>query len=670
MDGARILAADREPGNWMSHGRTYAEERFSPLNDINDGNAARLGLAWYYDLGTLRGIEATPLVIDGVMYTTGAWSIVHAIDAATGTRQWVFDPKVPKAWGRFVCCDVVNRGVAAWNGKIYVGTLDGRLIALDARTGTPVWEVQTTDRDWPYSITGAPRVVNGKVIIGNAGADFGVRGYVTAYDAETGKQHWRFYTVPGNPADGFENAAMEMAAKTWTGEWWKSGGGGTAWDSFAFDPELNLLYIGTGNGSPWAHKFRSPGGGDNLFLSSILALDADTGEYRWHYQTTPGETWDFTATQQMILADLEIAGAERKVLMQAPKNGFFYVLDRATGELLSAAKIANISWATHVDPESGRPVETPGARYESGTMPVSPSPGGAHNWVPMAFNPMTGLVYIPVMEGAYPYGLARDYEFRKWVWNTAQSPENFLPPKDAPPPEPRAPHPARLSAWDPVAQREVWQAPQSGEWNGGALTTAGNLVFQGMMSQQFAAWRADTGEKLWEMPVQTGVLGGPIAYTAGGEEFIAVSAGWGGGYPITAGTASRPEKPRAPGRVLAFKLGGTAELPPLPAEDVLPEPPAQTASAETLSRGERLYNTYCFMCHGLGAVGGRVIRDLRYMNAATHERFYAIVLEGIYGDLGMAGFGDVLNAEEADAIHAYVVSRAQAAWRAEHSRNE
>jgi quinohemoprotein ethanol dehydrogenase len=365
-----------------------------------------------------------------------------------------------------------------------------------------------------------------------------------------------------------------------------------------------------------------------------------------------------------------MGGTKRKVLMQAPKNGFFYVLDRATGELLSAAKIANISWATHVDLGSGRPVETPGARYESGTMPVSPSPGGAHNWVPMAFNPATGLVYIPVMEGAYPYGLAEDYEFRKWVWNTAQSPDNFLPPKDAPPPVPRAPTPARLSAWDPIAQREVWQAPQSGEWNGGALTTAGNLVFQGMMSQEFAAYRADTGEKLWEMSVQTGVLGGPIAYAVGGEEFIAVSAGWGGGYPITAGAVSRPEKPRAPGRVLAFKLGGTAQLPPVPEEERLPEPPGMQASADTISRGERLYNTYCFMCHGLAAVGGRVIRDLRYMDSATHERFNAIVLEGIYGDLGMAGFGDVLNAEDAAAIHAYVVTQAQAAWRAEHARNE
>jgi quinohemoprotein ethanol dehydrogenase len=372
----------------------------------------------------------------------------------------------------------------------------------------------------------------------------------------------------------------------------------------------------------------------------------------------------------MILAELEIGGARRRVLMQAPKNGFFYVLDRATGELISAEKFANISWASRVDPATGRPVEDPAARYGTQAVPVSPSPGGGHNWVPMAFSPATGLVYLPVMEGAYPYGLLDGYSFRKWVWNTGQSPANFIPPKDAPPPVPRAPYPARLSAWDPIAQREVWQVPQTGEWNGGALATAGNLVFQGSMAQYFTAYRADTGEKLWEMPVQTGVLGGPVAYTANGEQYIAVSAGWGGGYPITAGAAARPEHPRAPGRVLAFKLGGKATLPPLPAEDLLPEPPPQTASAEQVARGEWLYNTYCFMCHGLAAVGGRVIRDLRYMQPETHGRFNDIVLRGIYGEVGMAGFADVLSEADAGAIHAYVIDRARDAWRAAHVRNE
>jgi quinohemoprotein ethanol dehydrogenase len=337
VDAARMLAADDEPGNWMSHGRTYSEQRFSPLRQINDQNVKDLGLAWYFEVGTKRGLEVTPLVVDGVMYASSIWNIIHAIDARTGEELWRYDPQTRRDRLRHTCCDATNRGLAVWNGKIYQGLIDGRLIAVDAATGKLVWDVQTVDLSKDYSITGAPRVVNGKVIIGNSGAEFGVRGYVTAYDAETGAQAWRFYTVPGNPADGFESPAMEMAAKTWSGEWWKYGGGGTAWDSFAFDPDLNLLYIGVGNGGPWPREIRSPGGGDNLFLASIVAVNAATGEYVWHYQTTPGDQWDFTATQSMSLADLEINGKVRKVIIQAPKNGFFYVLDRGTGELIGPA---------------------------------------------------------------------------------------------------------------------------------------------------------------------------------------------------------------------------------------------------------------------------------------------------------------------------------------------
>ena len=319
----RIIHADKEPGNWLTHGRTYSEQRFSPLKQINDENVGDLGLAWHYDFGTKRGLEATPLVIDGVMYVTGNWSVVHAVDANNGRPLWQYDPEVDPAWAHRLCCDVVNRGVAAWGDKIYVGTLDGRLIALDMATGQQAWVVLTIDPEWPYSITGAPRVANGKVFIGNGGAELGVRGYVTAYDAETGKQVWRFYTIPGDPSKPFESPAMEMAAKTWSGEWWTMGGGGTAWDSLVFDPELNLLYIGVGNGGPWNQEIRSAGDGDNLFLSSIVAVNADTGEYVWHYQTTPGDTWDYTATQTMILAELSIGGKQRKVIMQAPKKGLY-----------------------------------------------------------------------------------------------------------------------------------------------------------------------------------------------------------------------------------------------------------------------------------------------------------------------------------------------------------
>ena len=419
----RIIAADREPQNWLAHGRTYGEQRYSPLQQVNAGNVEKLGLAWSYATGTTRGLQATPIVVDGRMYTTGVWSVVYALDAKTGKELWKFDPEVPRAWGRYACCDAVNRGVALWQDALYVATLDGRLLALDARTGAKRWEVNTIDRTKPYTITGAPRVVKGKVLIGNGGGEYGVRGYFSAYDAVTGKLVWRFYTVPGNPKDGFESPELAAAAKTWTGEWWVGGGGGTAWDSMAYDPDLDTLYVGTGNGSPWARSIRSPGGGDNLYLSSILALDPDTGRLKWHYQTTPADNWDYTATQHMILADLVIAGRTRKVLMQAPKNGFFYVLDRATGELISADKYIPATWATHVDMKTGRPVETPEADWSQKTQLIIPAAFGGHNWHPMAFNPQTGLVYIPAMQPAGIYPPARDYlQTRKYkrrdmFWN-------------------------------------------------------------------------------------------------------------------------------------------------------------------------------------------------------------------------------------------------------------
>ena len=351
----RLVSADKDANNWLSHGRTYNEQRFSLLKQINLNNIEQMGLSWAFDLDGTRGLEATPIIVDGVMYVTGNWSRVYALDAVTGKLLWKYDPKVPTEWAVHLCCDVVNRGVAVWENKVYVGTLDGRLVALDNKTGALVWQVQTTPTDKPYSITGAPRVVKGKVIIGNGGAEFGVRGFVSAYDAKTGEQVWRFYTVPGDPAKPFEDPILAMAAKTWKGEWWKLGGGGTVWDSMSYDAELDLLYIGVGNGSPWDQQIRSPGGGDNLFLSSIVAVRPDTGKYVWHYQTTPGESWDYTAAQQMILADVEIAGKERKVIMQAPKNGFFYVLDRETGEFLSGKPFVKVSWATHIDSKTGRP---------------------------------------------------------------------------------------------------------------------------------------------------------------------------------------------------------------------------------------------------------------------------------------------------------------------------
>jgi PQQ-dependent dehydrogenase (methanol/ethanol family) len=656
VDGARIAAADREPENWLTHGRTYGEERFSPLTQITDKNIGGLGLAWSFDLGSRIGTEATPLVIDGVMYTTGAWNVLHAIDAATGKELWRYDPQVPRYWMRYMCCGPANRGAAFWNGKVFVGTIEGRLIAVDASTGRLAWEVQTTPTDQPYSITGAPRVVRGKVIIGNGGAEYGVRGYVSAYDAETGKLVWRFYTVPGDPRAGPDGAASDevlsrIGVKTWSGEWWKIGAGGTAWDAFAYDPELNLLYIGTGNGSPWPRELRSPGGGDNLFLCSIIAVNADAGSYAWHYQAVPGENWDYTCVQQMILTQLEIGGVTKKVLMQAPKNGFFYVLDRATGKLLSAHNFVPVNWASHIDPVTGRPVEIEANLYDEREPKIIwPAHYGAHNWHPMSYSPLTGLVYIPAQETSWAYSKTTVFQPRKMAWNLGNDPQARAPPAGAHPPRK-----GYLLAWNPRTQSEAWRIEHDGVWNGGVLTTAGNLLVQGNAQGQFVIYRANDGGKLWEMPILTGAVAGPISYSVNGEQYIAVAAGWAGSVPIVGGGMAPTHN--APSRILAFKLGGTAQL-PQPALQPLPELPALAAPSDTVVRGKALYAAHCRLCHGINVVSGGMTPDLRHMAAGTHEKFKDIVLWGARAQAGMAPFADVLNEQDADAIHAYIVDRA------------
>ncbi len=560
VDESRMLHADQEPGNWMSYGRTYSEQRFSPLKQINDQNVGQLGLAWHVDLDIRRGQEATPIVVDGVMYFSTAWSKVLAVNASTGEKLWSYDPKVPPQWAVNACCDVVNRGVAVWRGKVFVGTLDGRLVALDAATGKPVWETLTIDSKLRYTITGAPRVVKGKVLIGNGGAEMGVRGYVSAYDSETGKLAWRFYTVPGDPSKPFENPAMEKAAKTWSGNWWKLGGGGTVWDSIVYDPELDLLFIGTGNGTPWDRRARSPQGKDNLFTCSIVALKPDTGEYVWHYQEVPGDAWDYDSAEPIILADVSIDGVPRKVLFQAPKDGFFYVLDRATGALISAKPYTAVTWATGIDAATGRPLEAANARYENGGKgaPLAPGPLGGHSWHSMSYSPQTGLVYIPVQDAGFFYKSDEHYEAKSLAFNTAtdfvaagmpQTPEVKKSILDT--------IKGHLSAWDPIQQKEIWRVDRASPVNGGILSTAGNLVFEGTAQGDLEAYRADKGVKLWSADAQSGVIAAPISYTAGGEQYVAVVVGWGGVFPLATGeVALKSGRTQNISRVLAFKLGG------------------------------------------------------------------------------------------------------------------
>jgi quinohemoprotein ethanol dehydrogenase len=655
VDDARLRGAPGEPESWLSHGRDPAETRFSPLARIDEHNVGQLGLAWWFDTQTTRGLEATPIVVDGVLYTTGSWSVVFAIDARTGRLLWKHDPEVPREWGGKVCCDVVNRGVAVYRGRVYAGTLDGRLVALDAGTGQVVWSVVTVDQTRPYSITGAPRIVKGKVIIGNGGAEFGVRGYVSAYDAETGSLVWRFYTVPGDPAQPFESPELEAAAATWKGgQWWKVGGGGTVWDSMAYDPELDLLYVGTGNGSPWSRHVRSPGGGDNLFLCSILALEPDDGTLVWHYQTTPGDTWDYTSTQHILLADLVIDGRPRKVLMQAPKNGFFYVIDRATGELISAKPYVQVSWATEVDPRTGRPVVAPGADYREKTVEIRPSTLGGHNWHPMSFNPQTGLVYIPAQEIPIVHGLDSEWKYRPGAWNTGTDftlVDSF----------PREIVSGHLLAWDPVAQKEVWRVQYPGPWNGGTLTTAGNLVFQGTARGSFAAYRASDGKLLWEAPAGTGIVAAPVSFELDGVQHVAVMAGWGGAFALVGGDAAAAAGVRNnAGRLLVFRLGGTAELPGFEASAVAVAPIAESPDAKLVKRGSDVFHRWCAVCHGFGAIGGGVLADLRRSDPKVYAILPDVVLRGAYRGKGMPSFEKWLGADDVAAIRAYLVSRRNA----------
>jgi quinohemoprotein ethanol dehydrogenase len=654
VDDARLLAANdaANAGQWMSYGRDYAEQRFSPLKSINTETVKNLGLAWFGDFDTRRGQESTPVIVDGTIYVTTAWSKVYAYEAKTGKQLWYFDPKVPGEWAVNACCDVVNRGVAAYKGKVYLATIDARLIALDAATGKPVWDVLTIEPGKPYSITGAPRIVKGMVLIGQGGAEYTMRGYVSAYDAESGKMVWRWYTVPGNPAGPFENPQMEMAARTWGGNWWKTGGGGTVWDAITYDPKTDLLFIGVGNGGPWPAEIRDPGGkGDHLFLSSIVALKPATGEYVWHYQEVQRDSWDYTAVQQITVADLKIGGKDRHVIMQAPKDGYFYVLDAASGELISAKPIVPLNWSTGIDMKTGRPIMNPAARYDvtgKGFIQI-PHFGGAHSWPPMSYSPETGLVYIPTMEISYPFVMTHEDDNpmgQKLSISFAGSAAMLKNPKAL------RVNKGYLQAWDPVNQKEVWRVSAGAGRSGGALSTAGGLVFSGNTEkEEFAAYRADTGERLWGEAAQTGVMAGPATFEVDGEQYVAVVAGF-----RQTGNYWAPNY----SRLLVYKLGGTAKL---PEAAVVPRPvlnpPAAFGTAAVVSHGQELYGRFCSTCHGNDGLSRGMFPDLRYAGAINSpEAFKAIVVDGALTPNGMVSFAKALKPEEPEAIRAYLVSKA------------
>jgi quinohemoprotein ethanol dehydrogenase len=658
VDSASIKANTATSNDWPTIGLDYGETRFSKLNQINTDNVKKLGLVWSYSLDSSRGVEATPVVVDGIMYQTASWSVVHAIDARTGKKIWSFDPGVDREKGYKGCCDVVNRGVAVYKGKVFVAAYDGRLIALDAATGAKVWEKDTLiDHDHSYTITGAPRAFNGKVVIGQGGAEYGARGYVTAYDTETGNQAWRWFTVPGDPSKPFEDASMEAAAKTWdpAGKYWLNGGGGTPWDTMTYDPDLNLVFIGTGNGSPWNRNVRSPSGGDNLYLASLVALNADTGQYVWHYQETPGDHWDYTSTQPMILADITIDGAPRKVILHAPKNGFFFVIDRTNGKFISAQNFVDVNWATGYD-ANGRPIEVPAARGDAPYDSI-PGPFGAHNWHPMSYNPQTGLVYLPAQ------GVPLNLTPEKSVVQNAATPGKFggttgwnvgfvlngEPPK--------APAFGRLLAWDPVKQKEAWRAEYVAPWNGGTLTTAGNLVFQGTADGRFIAYNATSGEKLWETPTGTGVVAAASTYMVDGTQYVSVAVGWGGVF----GISQRVTELQSPGTVYTFAVDGKAPLPNFVKYQTEGLLAGVKYDPKDVPDGTAIYVAACATCHGVPGVdkGGNV-RNLGYVSTETITNLKDFVFKGPFRDQGMPDFSGKLTEADVVKIQAFIQGTADA----------
>ncbi len=657
------LSNDQDGTNWPAFGRTFGEGHYSPLTQVNTDTVKRLGLAWSLDLDVTNSISA-PLAIDGVVYLGAGHGVIHAVEAKSGKLLWRYDAKAPEAAGEKMRVAWGIRGIAFWKGRVYAGTTDGRLIALNAKDGTLAWSVQTVDPKDGATITGAPRAFNGKIVIGFSGEDFGLlRGYVTAYDAETGKQAWRFFLVPGKPGtkDGAaSDDVMEMAAKTWTGEWWKWGGGGGAWNAMTYDPEFNRLYIGTGNGTPMNWKIRSPEGGDNLFIASVVAVDADTGHYAWHYQTAPGDSWDYDSATDMTLATLKIDGKPRKVMLHAAKNGFIYVIDRENGKLISAEKLGTVTWADHIDLETGKPVMVPGAKYEEKPILLWPSFQAVHHWTPQSFSPLTGYVYEPTLEMPAEFG---DVGVAIKHFNPQPNPPETtglsLGSGDVPA---DAGH-SVLKAWDPIAKRVVWQVETPGISNGGTLATAGSLVFEGLADGYLHAYSAVDGKDLWSFFAGVAVTGVPITYSVEGRQYVTITAGPLGGSTAGFGAISARWgwDPRVhPRRLLTFVLDGTAKLPPTPPRK--PAVPLYGAEfkvdAHKVALGEQEYPK-CVLCHGMGVVAGGIAPDLRASPVAlSREAFNHVVRDGSLLTRGMPRFAE-LSDEQLESLQHFFRQRAR-----------
>jgi len=627
------------------------------------------------------------------MYAAGNWGRVYSIDAASGHELWTYEPEIDGQWGRYACCDVVNRGVAVWKGKVFVGSLDGYLHAIDAATGKRIWKVDTLvgrQQHLPYTSPGAPVVAGDVVVIGNAGADFkGVRGYVSAYDLQTGSLRWRFYTVPRDPKLGPQDQPhLRTAITTWDPRHrWEFGGGANVWDGITYDPRLGLVYIGTGNVSPYTIKEGGRKGGDDLYAASIIAIHVKSGSMAWYYQVVPGDEWDYDSTQKFILTDLTIDGKPRSVLIQASKNGFVYVLDRATGELISANAFAYFNWAKGLDPKSGRPIPNPSAEYVNQPRLIYPSMAGAHSWQPMAYSPDTGLLYIPSQEAPMVY------------IETAHRPAgliegNFtvagLYPEDYDPAALKslfgalpsmqelailAPGATQrslgvLKAWDPVKRRLAWERPLNTFWNGGVLATAGGLVLQGDATGFLNVLDAKSGKLLTKLDVGTSIMAAPMTYRLGTVQYISFMAGYGGGpglyAPFPKETAAY--KYDNEGRIITLRLGGPAvPKPTLVSEVPFEEPPAREGSDSQITHGAILYNRFCSRCH---VFGRGELPDLRRVVRMPPQALEQIVRGGSLSAIGMGSFADVVSTRDLTDIRRYLIDQAWDAYshQAEHPR--